>query len=284
MAEDHGKEGHGHGEGEHEEGHGGGGHGHGGGHGGGHEEHHEGAPEWLISFADNVALMMGFFVILLAMNMGPKGGGEGQGPDGGAQAKENWVADMILGIREAFNNPVDPNNPAESPALRKRQLERAGESVDEGVEGDNPNQQAPRPSDYNAPTAGVQFEENSAILTAASRTVLMDAASKLKDENWFIEIRGHAGPFETFHEPFKAWSLSHERAIAIARALMEHGIKADRLRIVACGDADRVVPRSAGVEADRKNQRGEVFITKDPLPPDPYAGSDAAAASEAESH
>ena len=58
--------------GEHEEGHGGGSHG--GGHAaGGHEEGHEGAPEWLISFADNVALMMGFFVILLAMNMGPKG-------------------------------------------------------------------------------------------------------------------------------------------------------------------------------------------------------------------
>ena len=43
-----------------------------------HEEHHEGAPEWLISFADNVALMMGFFVILLAMNMGPKAKGESQ--------------------------------------------------------------------------------------------------------------------------------------------------------------------------------------------------------------
>lgn len=64
--------------------HGGGGHGGGAPHGGGAHEEHEGAPEWLISFADNVALMMGFFVILLAMNMGPKGGGEarerGAGP------------------------------------------------------------------------------------------------------------------------------------------------------------------------------------------------------------
>ena len=55
-----------HGGGEGQGGHSGGGHG---APGGGHEDHHEGAPEWLISFADNVALMMGFFVILLAMNM-----------------------------------------------------------------------------------------------------------------------------------------------------------------------------------------------------------------------
>ncbi|MCL4212087.1 MAG: hypothetical protein KJZ68_15650, partial [Phycisphaerales bacterium] len=49
-----------------------GGHGHGHG-GGGHEEGHEGAPEWLISFADMVMLMMGFFVILFALNVNPTG-------------------------------------------------------------------------------------------------------------------------------------------------------------------------------------------------------------------
>ena len=39
--------------------------------GGGHDEEHEGAPEWLISFADMVMLIMGFFVILFALNMSP---------------------------------------------------------------------------------------------------------------------------------------------------------------------------------------------------------------------
>ena len=55
--------------------------------GGGHDDEHEGAPEWLISFADMVMLIMGFFVILFALNMAPPatagagGNEEGEGTD-----------------------------------------------------------------------------------------------------------------------------------------------------------------------------------------------------------
>ena len=76
----------------------GGGHGHG---GGGHEEHHEGAPEWLISFADNVALMMGFFVILLAMNMAKQtvGGIGGEAQMGGNPNQANTMIDFAIAVR-----------------------------------------------------------------------------------------------------------------------------------------------------------------------------------------
>src|SRR5215468_7173106 len=102
------------------EGHGGGGHGGHGGHGGSAHEEHEGAPEWLISFADNVALMMGFFVILLAMNMAKKTAG-----GIGGEAKMGAELDFVLAIRQAFN-PIDMSseNPAEE-ALRRRVREKA---------------------------------------------------------------------------------------------------------------------------------------------------------------
>src|SRR4051812_10507126 len=84
-----------------------GGHGAHGAGGGGHEEAHEGAPEWLISFADNVALMMGFFVILLAMNMKePTSGGIGGKDKNGQPPINDALLDFQLAMRTAFNNPV----------------------------------------------------------------------------------------------------------------------------------------------------------------------------------
>src|SRR5436190_2087186 len=107
---------------EHKDEHGGGSHG-GGGHGGGHgggghaEGEHEGAPEWLISFADNVALMMGFFVILLAMNLKkPTAGGiGGEGQNGGPPSEQ--MIDFVIAMRQSFHTPFDLNSdePAEEP-------------------------------------------------------------------------------------------------------------------------------------------------------------------------
>ena len=74
-------------------------------HGGGHEEGHEGAPEWLISFADNVALMMGFFVILLAMNMkSPVASHTGVGsPDKDGGVPESQMLDFVIAMRDALD-------------------------------------------------------------------------------------------------------------------------------------------------------------------------------------
>ncbi len=257
--------------------HGGGGHaagGHGGGgHGGGsHEEAHEGAPEWLISFADNVALLMGFFVILLAMNMGPKSTPvQGGIPDENGGGGPDAAMEAIISIREAFHTKnFDPNDPDEAKLMRYMARRATGQASQEGIAGEHQNVQAIRPTGLTAPTASVPFDSRSAVLSPTGRQVLNQVAEKLRDQRWVIEVRGHASPFEIMRDNVKGWELSHERAMAAAGALIEGGLRPENLRLVACGVSDRVVARTYDPEQDRDNQRVEIVVTNDTVQADYY--------------
>lgn len=251
-------------------GHGGGsGGGHGGGHGGGggsHEEH-EGAPEWLISFADNTALLMGFFVIMLALNMGPKGGTAPDKSDSQA-AKESGQSpealDWAIGVRAAFHNPVrpdsdDPRDRILAMRLRERAAQRV-ESPHPGIRGEAHKVQTVRPTDFHAISGAVAFNEGSAALTDSARQQTAELAQRIRGKRNIIEIRGHVGPGEVAGADARA-RLSFDRALAAATALADQGLDWRQLRIIACGDNERLRPR-AYTQADRSvNDRVEISVT-----------------------
>ena len=265
------------------EGHGGGGHGgggHGGGHGGGggsHEEH-EGAPEWLISFADNVALMMGFFVILLAMNMDKPStggvGGEGKYPSDTPTEK---MTDFAIEMREAFHNKVDINStdPHEQELvkrLKERKLQ-GGTTTQPGVDGDKHNVQATRPSDFVNDTGFAYFLDFDNRLDEEGKRAMGQAAERLKGSHWIVEVRGHVSAVEAKDNKERAMHLAHERAFAAAAELVAQGLAWNQLRIVACADNERDVPRAGSVEQHRSNQRVQIVTTQEQIPPDAYNGS-----------
>ncbi len=259
----------------HEEGHGGKAHAsHGGGHGGGvHAEHEEtGAPEWLISFADNVALMMGFFVILLAMNMGPKATAIQGGEPGEQSSAQAHADDIIISIREGFNSPIDAksSDPNEQ-RLNKRKLEHNDIRKDEGPMGASPKAQTVRETDYSNLGGVVQFDDKNTTISSTADATISTIAKKLRDQRWVVELRGHVSPYESGRSPEVAMALSHERSMQVGRALARLGVPWPQLRIVACGDSDRVVGRSASHEEDRRNQRVEIIVTKESMPSDAFA-------------
>lgn len=262
MAKSHDKE-------ESQGSHGGGGGGHGagaGGHGGGeHEE--SGAPEWLISFADNVALLMGFFVILLAMNMKePTAGGIGGKEKNGGAPPSAREMDVIIGIREAFNQPInmDSDNPAEARlAARKRERALAGQSLQPEEPGEGRESQVKIPTQMSALGGTVPFEDDAEVLTDAARDRAERIGVKLKGINYVIDIRGHASPSEAQRDPEKANNLSHRRAMAVARVLHSQGLTWEQMRLSSAGSADSHTDREYDREANRVNQRVEVIVTAD---------------------
>ncbi len=253
---------------------GGGGHGkkHGGDHGSvGHEEHHEGAPEWLISFADNVTLMMGFFVILFALNADPKDRQTGgSAPDEtGAALDNDHMLDLIIAVREAFHNPVRMNSKdVDDQELIRRIRDRSGKgrSKTPGIEGRDQEANATKPSDFHSQAGMIRFADNSAALSPDARHTVAELSKKVRGTNLIIEVRGNAGAAEALGSTDRAMRLAMERAIAVAQALADQGIDWRQLRLVGAADTDRLARYPGSRDEDRANARVEVVITDEVVP------------------
>lgn len=254
--------------------HGGGGHG-GGGHGGGggHAEgEHEGAPEWLISFADNVALMMGFFVILLAMNMGKKtaGGIGGEDKMGGAPTPE--MLDFVIAIRDSFNSPISPSSTKpEEQQFVKRMREKKEEATQVGPRGTHHNLQSIGRGEINKISVSVPFDDRSTLLSSTSRETISQTTASLKDQRWIIEVRGYVSPFECMQNKPRGRQLAYERAMAVAQAMVDSGMQWNTIRVVSMGDSGQLSGRSRDADSARSSQRVEVIVTNEIIDPDPYA-------------
>lgn len=273
---------------EHDEksgGHGGGHGGHGAAHGGGGHEEHEGAPEWLISFADNVALLMGFFVILLAMNMAkPKMGGIG-GEDKYPSPDSEQMMDLIIGIRRAFHSPIDmhSDDPAEAALrehIRNKSRRGSGDSKQPNQAGEGAESQANRPDEYSDFGGTVPFDDGAASLGANARAIAEKIGQDLKGMRWIIEVRGHTSPAEARGDFERANALSYRRATAVAQVLAAQGIKWEQMRLVACGDNERRVQRTYDDALLGLNQRVDVVVTGTPVAADTPAPPPVAAATE----
>lgn len=269
MADEHGA---GHGEGEHKhkkhKKHGG--HGH-----GAHEEHEEGVPEWVVSFADNALLQMGFFVILLAMNLKePTSGGVGGKDEFGQHPSENpHLLDMAIGVREAFNNPVNlaSSSPTDLPLIRRIIQRREGTAFEDGPPGDKQNVQSVRPTDYYRTGGLVTFEPGASGVDMAGLAVVSALAKQYKGRRSILEVRGHTSVGESFTAPDKGMALSFERSMAVFNLLVDAGLDPAQLRVVAVGAGDRATPIARDELARKNNQRVEIIITDENMQDDPYA-------------
>jgi outer membrane protein OmpA-like peptidoglycan-associated protein len=171
--------------------------------------------------------------------------------------------DLVIAIREAFNNPVDPNSASavDIPLIR-RIIERSGPSqAEEGQIGREHDTRSIRPSTYFSPAGSIPFGDGSAILSETGQEALRQMQKVVRGHNLVIEARGHASAAEAFGQADRGLKLSYERALAVAQALTAEGVSWSQLRVVACGDSERLIPNAYDEAAHRANQRVEIIVT-----------------------
>lgn len=252
---------------------------HGGGHGG-HEEHEEGVPEWVVSFADNALLQMGFFVILLALNLKPASDGHGgapadnnaSGPQSGSGAPAALI-DGAIAIREAFNNPVNlsSSSPQDVPLVRRILQRREGTSKESGPPGDQRNVSSVRPTDYRRLGGLILFEESKTQIDDDSRQVAASISEQLQGRKTIVEVRGHVSLAEASATSDLGLRLSFDRALAVSEMLREGGLDPMQMRLVIVGAGDRASPMAGSKIEQRNNQRVEIVLTDELMPADPFA-------------
>ncbi len=251
----------------------------GGGHGGHKKKHHHHKHEeheheegWIVSFADNVLLQMGFFVILLAMNMGPKGASAAASSDG--DTPSDRMLDLAIAVREAFHNPVrvDSTDPNDAPLIRRlRDRQTQGDTSNPGADGEQRKVETVRPSDWVGKDGFVEFSDASSEISDKARTTIKQISEQIVGTKWMVEIRGHVSKLEGFRDVAKSRELSYQRAFAVAQELVGVGVKWEQIAIVAMGDAAPVQPRARSTNDHAANQRVEMIITPQTMPPDPYS-------------
>jgi outer membrane protein OmpA-like peptidoglycan-associated protein len=211
---------------------------------------------------------MGFFVILLAMNMKPTGGGLGP-TEGAAESDEpsEAILDMQIAIREAFNNPVNVDSPEPEDAMLVQRIlarQSQGAANQAGQPGDQPDVRIVRPTDHYGLAGSVAFERGARELTNEGRREIDSILPHIRGLRQVIEIRGHVSAAESYNQDDSGMQLSYARADAVAAHLAAAGIGWDRLRLIACADNERIVSPAYDDAGHAVNQRVEIVATSDP--------------------
>jgi len=214
-----------------------------------------------------VMLMMGFFVILFALNVGPKGGGAGTGgPHDIDTDGDPDMIDFAIAVRAAFNNEVDLTSDSEKdmPLIRRilqRRNHGSGTATDKGDLGQEENVKSLRPSDYFRLGNVVLFDDSSTRLNPEQRMEVATHAEQLKGLNTVVEVRGHTGVAEARRDPERSLKIAFDRAMEVARELNRGGVDWRRMRITTAGDTERANPSPVDAAADRANSRVEIVAS-----------------------
>jgi chemotaxis protein MotB len=218
-----------------------------------------GAPEWMVSYADMITIVLAFFVVLYASTSGSgkqdrghsaSSTGYQRGTNTGEEDAEDKNGETdIKKVMTSLNNRFGPswtlaNCWAGGPIASRSRSENEDDKFIRGFRGaqigGNSTVMLPmaRTSEYTVPGGRIFFEEFSDTLDPSQQKELNLVAEDLAGKLQKIELRGHASHKRLPKDsPWKnPWELAFARCQAVANYLQSHGIDPRRMRIAVAAD------------------------------------------------
>lgn len=223
----------------------------------------EGAPEWMVSYADMITIMMAFFVVMYAL---------------GGRKDESAVRPVISSLKQQFgpdwpfaNLVPGPYRPRTNRPDRFQVHGRMEETIGPRPGGGDYPSRTPtrisRPGDGLLRGGDIAFDEDRAALNDQQKLQLQNIATDIAGKPQKIEVRGHASrrPLPAGSIYRDAWDLAYARAREVADYLIEQGIDPHRIRIGVAGTNEPVVGPDAE-STSRRNSRVEIHMLNEFMP------------------
>ena len=219
---------------------------------------------WKVAYADFVTAMMAFFLLMWVLNMVPpetKQGlasyfsGEGTFDSSSVSPVSNNPFVQRTDKIDTLKMPeAESSHSAIAQLLNKMLMADAVPQSATGVSADDVGVLL-------RVNSSTTFLPGSAELTVTGKKILNDVLNVLQKYNLYLVVRGHAEPGELKQGGGYAsnWELSGARAAAAVRYLVQHGVKATRLRAVAYADTRPLEP-SLTPGSSTKNRRVEFYF------------------------
>ena len=223
-----------------------------------------GGGAWKVAYADFVTAMMAFFLLLWVLSMVP--------PETRAGLAAYFSGDRNFdssSTSPVSNNPFIQNtDKIDARDIKISEVEKSHYAIAQKIKQMLMSDAIPQSaSGISADDVGVQLRVNSDIMFKPGSVDLLPdgervltAVLDLMDEyNLYLVVRGHADSAETAPPFTSAWELSGARAASMVNYLVQHGVKATRMRAVSYGDTRPLKP---GIDEQSRamNRRVEVFF------------------------